>query len=142
MNLLYANFQNCFHKSYTRNKVKVVQYVIIVCVLCIFIGGKLCTFSPCIEQVQKTVEALKRSGCFVMLKTQEVLQRSHSIQYRTLTSLDFTPSSTEDTSDSSGKQVLSIKKEQCKFKTLIPPTQTPGHTGYITFATFIPGDSS
>ncbi|ODM96915.1 tRNA (adenine(58)-N(1))-methyltransferase catalytic subunit TRMT61A [Orchesella cincta] len=101
-------------------------------------GGKLCTFSPCIEQVQKTVEALKRSGEFVMIKTQEVLQRSNSIQYRILTSLDF---SLDEAESASGK-LVPIKKEQCKFRTLIPPPQSAGHTGYITFATFVPGVSS
>lgn len=77
-----------------------------------------------------------------MIKTQEVLQRSHSIQNRIITSLDFTKAApTTDGSDNLGKHLAPVKKEQYKFRTLVPPTQTPGHTGYITFATFVPGDS-
>jgi len=96
-------------------------------------GGKLCTFSPCIEQVQKTCEALKKSSNFISITTQEVLQRPLSVQNRSMTLLDFTP-----IEPVKGVKLEPIKKEQVKFRSLVSPTVMPGHTGYITFATFIP----
>lgn len=116
----------------------------------LFSGGKICTFSPCIEQVQKTCETLKLSQSFILIKTQEVLQRPFSIQTRTMNSLNFTPTTaanldpTTASSSSDGKppKLGPIKKDQCKFRTLIPPSQIPGHTGYITFATFVSNNSA
>jgi len=99
-------------------------------------GGKLCTFSPCIEQVQKTVGALKSSGDFILIRTMEILQRPMSIQTKTFNSLDF-----EGESESGGKgtgKMGPLKKEPQRFRTLVPPPQIPGHTGYLTFSTFVP----
>lgn len=59
-------------------------------------AGKLCTFSPCIEQVQKTCEALKATGAFANIRTLEVLQRPLTVQQRTMVSFDFTPQSEVD----------------------------------------------
>jgi tRNA (adenine57-N1/adenine58-N1)-methyltransferase len=97
-------------------------------------GGKLCTFSPCIEQVQKTVEALKSSGDFIQLRTMEVLQRPMSIHTKTLMSIDFS----ESVECVSGGKMGPVKKEAKKFRTLVTPPQIAGHTGYLTFATFVP----
>jgi hypothetical protein len=71
-----------------------------------------------------------------MIRTQEVLQRPLSVQNRSMTTLDFTPIETVK-----GVKLEPIKKDQSKFRTLVPPTMMPGHTGYITFATFIPSAS-
>jgi len=103
-----------------------------------FTGGRLCTFSPCIEQVQKTCEALKKSNSFVMIRTQEVLQQSMSIHTKTLMSIDFNPP--EDAQGAKGP-MGPVKKAPCKFRTLVPPVQIPGHTGYVTFATYVPPES-
>jgi len=52
------------------------------------IGGKLCFFSPCIEQVQRTCIKLISKG-FIELHTYECLQREMNIQYRSLPVLDL-----------------------------------------------------
>lgn len=114
----------------------------------LFLGGKLCTFSPCIEQVQKTVDSLKGSGNFIQIRTTEVLQRPMSIQTRTLMSIDFggsvsqTPEGTESGEGEKGSwRTAPVKKDATKFRTLVAPPTVPGHTGYLTLATFVPAES-
>jgi len=52
------------------------------------IGGKLCFFSPCIEQVQRTCTKLICNG-FIELNTYECLQREMNVQYRLLPVLEL-----------------------------------------------------
>lgn len=42
-------------------------------------GGRLCSFSPCIEQVQRTCDTLTSNG-FVELKTYECLLRNYDVR--------------------------------------------------------------
>ncbi|XP_012529577.1 tRNA (adenine(58)-N(1))-methyltransferase catalytic subunit TRMT61A isoform X1 [Monomorium pharaonis] len=51
-------------------------------------GGKLCFFSPCIEQVQRTYAKLIRKG-FIELHTYECLQKEINVQNRSLPILDL-----------------------------------------------------
>lgn len=51
-------------------------------------GGKLCSFSPCIEQVQRTSTKLALEG-FVELNTYECLQREMNVHYKSLPALDL-----------------------------------------------------
>ncbi|XP_031826140.2 tRNA methyltransferase 61 isoform X3 [Nomia melanderi] len=51
-------------------------------------GGKLCSFSPCIEQVQRTCLKLVTKG-FIELNTYECLQREVNVQYKNLPILDL-----------------------------------------------------
>lgn len=51
-------------------------------------GGKLCSFSPCIEQVQRTCAKLIGGG-YIELNTYECLQKEMNVQYKSLPILDF-----------------------------------------------------
>lgn len=51
-------------------------------------GGKLCFFSPCIEQVQRTCAKLTCEG-FTDIHTYECLQREMNVQYRSVPVLDL-----------------------------------------------------
>ncbi|KAK3608601.1 hypothetical protein CHS0354_042593 [Potamilus streckersoni] len=132
-------------------------------------GGRLCSFSPCIEQVQKTCEKLTELD-FVELSTMECLVRNFDIRTISLPIADLGPHSGEaannssrqkavllDIGDADKTQNTSNDENQMKvntryhqdligqknetsfcFKSGVPPTQMPGHTGFLTFATLYP----
>ena len=67
-----------------------VTFIIVQCIIYNFYptGGKLCFFSPCIEQVQRTCIKLICEG-FIELHTYECLQREMNVQYKLLPILDL-----------------------------------------------------
>ncbi|KAM3850545.1 tRNA (adenine(58)-N(1))-methyltransferase catalytic subunit TRMT61A [Diretmus argenteus] len=92
-------------------------------------GGRVCSFSPCIEQVQKTCEALSDQG-FEEICTLEVLLRVHDVRSVTLQLPDFGPTTSMETTPPAAPNHTSVT---CKTTTL--PREMAGHTGYLTFAT-------
>ncbi|RLU17220.1 hypothetical protein DMN91_011289 [Ooceraea biroi] len=107
-------------------------------------GGKLCFFSPCIEQVQRTCAKLICEG-FVELNTYECLQREMNVQYRLLPVLDLECLKykvcifynkfhvNDDVTQKSEKN-----KQEEKLLTVTHAHSLPGHTGFITIATLPP----
>ncbi|XP_023149822.1 tRNA (adenine(58)-N(1))-methyltransferase catalytic subunit TRMT61A isoform X2 [Amphiprion ocellaris] len=92
-------------------------------------GGRLCSFSPCIEQVQRTCQALVDQG-FEEINTLEVLLRIHDVRTVSLPLPDFGPDCRSD-----GVEETSPNYAAVSLKTTTPPREIPGHTGYLTFAT-------
>jgi len=113
-------------------------------------GGRLCSFSPCLEQVQKACEKLREEG-FVEISTMECLMREFQVRKITIPTYDHNKESSEYISnnkeDSNGKRKLDEAENEndnkkanleTSFVTGVPLTTMPGHTGYLTFATLQP----
>ncbi|KAJ8670432.1 hypothetical protein QAD02_001691 [Eretmocerus hayati] len=94
-------------------------------------GGKLCSFSPCIEQVQRTCTKLSSVG-FIGIETIECLQRELTVHQRTLPVLDLNSCKTK------GNEPTKKFLDPVKLTTVTHPSSTPGHTGFITVATLPP----
>ncbi|XP_026195587.1 tRNA (adenine(58)-N(1))-methyltransferase catalytic subunit TRMT61A [Anabas testudineus] len=100
-------------------------------------GGRLCSFSPCIEQVQRMCEALADQG-FQEISTMEVLLRVHDVRTVSLPLPDFGPESsvqTEPKTKDEAPPTSAPNHPSFTLKTTTPPREMPGHTGYLTFAT-------
>ncbi|XP_033227504.1 tRNA (adenine(58)-N(1))-methyltransferase catalytic subunit TRMT61A-like [Belonocnema kinseyi] len=104
-------------------------------------GGKLCSFSPCIEQVQRTCEKLTSHG-FVEIKTYENLQTEYQVHYKSIPILDLESLMKDEETNGAEppkkKGKFKIKQDENKILTVSEPRTTPGHTGYITIATLPP----
>ncbi|QCD76799.1 hypothetical protein DEO72_LG1g420 [Vigna unguiculata] len=99
--------------------------------------GTLCSFSPCIEQVQRTCETLRTR--FTDIRTFEVLLRTYEVREERMQSLS------EDGDGSNGS--VHRKRRQCSDGSYVlsgspsissvmarPCGEARGHTGYLTFA--------
>ncbi|XP_070777096.1 tRNA (adenine(58)-N(1))-methyltransferase catalytic subunit TRMT61A [Enoplosus armatus] len=96
-------------------------------------GGRVSSFSPCIEQVQRTCEALKDQG-FEEISTVEVLLRVHDVRTVSLPLPDFGPDTSAQTQPDTAERTPP-NQASITMKTTTPPREIPGHTGYLTFAT-------
>ena len=113
-------------------------------------GGRVCSFSPCIEQVQRTCLALKEAG-FTELSTLECLNREFQVRKITLPvfdpELDPLAESKKRRAEEEEEEKVGEKRKrrdgerdktegkETQFVTGLPLTNMAGHTGYLTFAT-------
>ncbi|CAH9088131.1 unnamed protein product [Cuscuta epithymum] len=98
--------------------------------------GVLCSFSPCIEQVQRSCEALR--SCFTDIRTFEVLLRAYEVRQRMQ---ERCPSENGDTVDHhpcKRRMASNVDDNNCSASspavTVMPCGEARGHTGYLTFA--------
>ncbi|XP_047508430.1 tRNA (adenine(58)-N(1))-methyltransferase catalytic subunit TRMT61A [Pieris napi] len=96
-------------------------------------GGRFCSFSPCIEQVQRTCEALSQHG-FQDISTMEVLQTELKVSRRTVPVRDLTFLKQKSCDNPVDEKPSSDKS----YVVGAWPATTPGHTGYLTVATLPP----
>ncbi|XP_062564781.1 tRNA (adenine(58)-N(1))-methyltransferase catalytic subunit TRMT61A [Armigeres subalbatus] len=98
-------------------------------------GGRLCSFSPCIEQSLRVCETLGQNG-FVDIVNLEVLQVEDIVRTKNVPVMDLEflkhKKSDADTKDSK------TPKETKKYITSSAPNSMAGHTGYLTVAELPP----
>jgi tRNA (adenine57-N1/adenine58-N1)-methyltransferase catalytic subunit len=92
--------------------------------------GRICCFSPCIEQVQRTCVELNSLG-FMDIKMVEVLSRGHDVRRVE----QFDVPNTADYVKTKGKRVWG--NEAGVLTTTIQP-RVRGHTSFLTFASLFP----
>nr|GME06986.1 tRNA (adenine(58)-N(1))-methyltransferase catalytic subunit TRMT61A [Ipomoea batatas] len=91
--------------------------------------GILCSFSPCIEQVQHSCEAL--SSQFTDIRTFEVLLRTYEVRQKILEG----EGGPIDEHPSKRKRVTNgVECSASNTVMLRPSSEARGHTGYLTFA--------
>uniref|UniRef100_UPI0035901252 tRNA (adenine(58)-N(1))-methyltransferase catalytic subunit TRMT61A n=1 Tax=Myxine glutinosa TaxID=7769 RepID=UPI0035901252 len=103
-------------------------------------GGRLCSFSPCIEQVQQTCQVLESNG-FHEMNTLEVLLRPCDVRTISLQIPDIGCTTKRECVTDQGctpTGVVDKEKGLFLFNTGCIPREVPGHTGYLTFASLPP----
>ena len=107
-------------------------------------GGQLCSFSPCIEQVQRTATKLEQSG-FDDIQVIECLQRTYEVKMHSLIvpNVGFAASGVDSTSEAySGRKLVHPCLSQEPVWSAQPSRRSPGHTGYLTFSTLHPSHNN
>ncbi len=117
--------------------------------------GKLCNFSPCIEQVQRCAEAMTQNG-FIEIETYECLSRhfeAESVEMKTLVPAsraavvaeESKPKKEEEKKAEEGEKARKMAKgkrgtEDWGDRTKVSAAKSfhseRGHTGYLTVATY------
>eukprot|EP00924_Labyrinthula_sp_SR-Ha-C_P006584 snap_masked-scaffold_38-processed-gene-2.78-mRNA-1 protein AED:0.01 eAED:0.01 QI:0/-1/0/1/-1/1/1/0/297 len=92
---------------------------------CLKGNGRVCSFSPCIEQVQETCKKLEEEG-FYDIETYECIQREYTQQKI------FYPTPKCFLNEEEKKQKGKVVTESVGTRPFI---DIAGHTGYLTFAT-------
>ncbi|RZF33971.1 hypothetical protein LSTR_LSTR012091 [Laodelphax striatellus] len=95
-------------------------------------GGRICSFSPCMEQVQRTCETLTKNG-FTEIITLECLQREFAIKNQS-----FPVYNLDDINEANDGSQNNIPVETKMITTCRANFNIPGHTGYLTFASLPP----
>lgn len=109
--------------------------------------SRLVSFSPCIEQVQRTTEALTECG-FSNVSTLECLSRPYDVKMVSIPFLESgstNQNSVEEEEENESASPRSKKRQGSKTSASLHPSdwaafpshQAPGHTGYLTVATLV-----
>ncbi|KAM0824619.1 hypothetical protein ACQ4PT_070071 [Festuca glaucescens] len=97
--------------------------------------GVLCSFSPCIEQVQRACEAMR--SCFTDIRTFEVLLRTYDVHEGALKSATVNEAANVGSLPEKKRKFRSAGEAFDSTQTSVmarPCSTARGHTGYLTFA--------
>ena len=101
------------------------------------LGGRICCFSPCIEQVQKTQASLRQFLFFEIATCECLLRPFETVKNISLKQLDLEMKNLQSVS-SDGMECNPEEKKDEKtvdYTISFPNTAIAGHTGFLTFAT-------
>jgi tRNA (adenine57-N1/adenine58-N1)-methyltransferase len=102
-------------------------------------GGRFCAFSPCIEQTQETCLQLEKYG-FLEIQTVEVLQSEHIVREKNIPVMDLSFVKLKRDEGEAKIPKRDEKRPQLPTRKILTTMNTPmqqGHTGFLTFATFL-----
>ncbi|XP_050085589.1 tRNA (adenine(58)-N(1))-methyltransferase catalytic subunit TRMT61A [Anopheles aquasalis] len=97
-------------------------------------GGRICSFSPCIEQSMRVCDALAEHG-FIEVQNVEVLQIEDIVRTRNVPVMELEFLKTKKTSEDKDAKT---PRESKKYITSSAPNTMAGHTGYLTIAELPP----
>ncbi|PAA77856.1 hypothetical protein BOX15_Mlig001228g13, partial [Macrostomum lignano] len=117
---------------------------------CLRPGARFGSFSPCVQQAERTAAALRECRRFTDLIGMECHQRRYSLQPRSLPSADLGPEddgndaasapAPEDDKEAPGKSTAPASKEASSLPLRVaatePAYEQPCHSGFLLFATF------
>ncbi|CAG8576001.1 3800_t:CDS:2 [Dentiscutata heterogama] len=99
--------------------------------------GKICCFSPCIEQVQRACASLNEHG-FVEVHTIPIYTVKDAVSKIKVQQDKKRKRNEEEASNSKAVKSPKIKQDPPNLYVSKTPTEAKGHTSYLTFATFLP----
>ncbi|XP_051216597.1 uncharacterized protein [Lolium perenne] len=98
--------------------------------------GVLCSFSPCIEQVQRACEAMR--SCFTDIRTFEILLRTYDVHEGALKSATANEAANLGSVPEKKRKIRTggeaFDSTQTSSVMARPCSTARGHTGYLTFA--------
>ncbi|KNE60676.1 hypothetical protein AMAG_06044 [Allomyces macrogynus ATCC 38327] len=107
------------------------------------VATRVCSFSPCIEQVARTVEALTQHG-FTNIDMYECLLREHDVRNVTLHQVDVMrslaprPKAAAVRPGKGQEEDVPIAPGSVITALVRPRNDARGHTSFLTFATLLP----
>jgi tRNA (adenine57-N1/adenine58-N1)-methyltransferase catalytic subunit len=104
---------------------------------CLRPDGVLCSFSPCVEQVQRTCAALARTGAFTAPVTHELLLRAMDVRREKLVTDVLGGGGGKGKrarGESGGEEEEAAGTARAGVVVAKPDAIARGHTGYLTFA--------
>jgi tRNA (adenine57-N1/adenine58-N1)-methyltransferase len=110
---------------------------------CLKVGGTICTFSPCIEQVQRTLDAMAKENVFYRMRTMEILLRPYEVKKEKVLPFpekepkrEWIPKSQRGKQNNKQRGKMPPGQDSEFHRSFaVPAPEVRGHTSYLTFAT-------
>ena len=104
---------------------------------------RICCFSPCVEQVQRTCTALREFGFFDVEMFEVLIKESSIFKIEGVKKFSLHPSEYKQSDDGTfctkrSKNYESSSEEKSSSRLIVRPNvEIKGHTSYLTFASLL-----